>query len=296
MKISLIKLHKALHKKGWLKNGGDDSVRMLLTVHDEVVFEIRYDRVVEVIPLIVDLMESPWRIPKHPLWKVPLVVEPLIGFNWISGYKVERMPKDYTLKKDEVAINGFVYSTTRKPRTNTKGEITESLDQNEELDGKVFRLLNLPWLAGYELGKNISLGENTVSENTTIEAEKVETPIEKTQEIPPSVEISIETLIQESKVESPKVLESIVSETLEVQKASENNVLTVAINQLNEQTAKQVYQFMINNPDENGPCLHVTDIVGTTLVAPSLNLRVAKEGMIADLRRHNLLEEKDDDA
>jgi DNA polymerase I-like protein with 3'-5' exonuclease and polymerase domains len=303
MKISLIKLHKALHKKGWLKNGGDDSVRMLLTVHDEVVFEIRYDCVTEVIPLIVDLMESPWRIPKHPLWKVPLVVEPLIGFNWISGYKVERMPKDYILKKDEVAINGFVYSTTRKPRTNKKGEIIESLDQNEVLDGKVFRILNPPWLAGYELGKYVPPGNlwNAVSENTALtetkvsltETKKVE--IEKTQETPPSVEVSIETLIQETKVESPKVSDD-VPEVLNVQKTPEDDVLIVAINQLNEQTARQVYQFMINNPDENGPCLHVTDIVGTTLVAPSLNLRVAKEGMIADLRKHNLLEEKDNDA
>lgn len=85
MKIALVLLHKEFHKRGWLRSSGDDSVRMLLTVHDEIVFEIRKDRVQEAIPVIVKIMASPANIPKPPFapkWQVPLVVEPMIGLSW----------------------------------------------------------------------------------------------------------------------------------------------------------------------------------------------------------------------
>lgn len=83
LKISLIRLVKELGRLGWLKTGGDDSVRMLMTVHDEIVFEIRHDRLQEALPLISKIMESPSDIPN---WKIPLVVEPLIGLNWEAKY------------------------------------------------------------------------------------------------------------------------------------------------------------------------------------------------------------------
>jgi hypothetical protein len=83
LKISLVKLVKELHRKGWLKNGGDDSVRILMTVHDEIVFEVRDDRVPEALPLLVRNMQSPSDIAK---WKVPLIVEPLLGKSWAAKY------------------------------------------------------------------------------------------------------------------------------------------------------------------------------------------------------------------
>jgi DNA polymerase-1 len=164
MKICLIMLAKKFHRLGWLKSGGgDDSVRLLLTVHDEVVFEIRDDRVTEAIPLIVDCMEYPWLIPQTPKWRVPLVVEPLIGLNWKSGYAaerartdrhikladVERVEQGIPLRKFEVLVNGFIYSTTREPKKdkNTR-EIVETLDRQEQLEGTVFRIIDPPWLVG----------------------------------------------------------------------------------------------------------------------------------------------------
>lgn len=83
LKISLIRLVKELGRLGWLKTGGDDSVRLLMTVHDEIVFEIRNDRLQEALPLVSKIMESPSDIPN---WKIPLVVEPLIGLNWEAKY------------------------------------------------------------------------------------------------------------------------------------------------------------------------------------------------------------------
>lgn len=83
LKISLVKLVKELHRKGWLRNGGDDSVRMLMTVHDEIVFEVRDDRVPEALPILIECMESPSTLAN---WKIPLIVEPLLGKSWNAKY------------------------------------------------------------------------------------------------------------------------------------------------------------------------------------------------------------------
>jgi DNA polymerase I-like protein with 3'-5' exonuclease and polymerase domains len=84
MKISLVKLVKEFHKRGWRREGGgDDSVRMIMTVHDEIVFEIKHERLMEAVPIIIDIMESPSRMVR---WKVPLVVEPLLGQTWEAKY------------------------------------------------------------------------------------------------------------------------------------------------------------------------------------------------------------------
>lgn len=80
-KISLVKCVKEFTKRGWLKNGGDDSVRMLMTVHDEIVFEIRLDRLMDAMPVISELMESPDKMTRPP-WEVPLIVEPLVDTSW----------------------------------------------------------------------------------------------------------------------------------------------------------------------------------------------------------------------
>jgi DNA polymerase I-like protein with 3'-5' exonuclease and polymerase domains len=88
MKISMIKLVKELYRRGWLRNGGDDSVRLLMTVHDEIVFEVKHERLAEAVPLLIAIMESPSKMVN---WKVPLIVEPLISLNWeakIEWHKV----------------------------------------------------------------------------------------------------------------------------------------------------------------------------------------------------------------
>jgi len=78
IKISLVKCLKEFHARGWLKQG-DDSVRMLMTVHDEIVFEIKHERLAEAMPVIIEAMESPSKLVG---WEIPLIVEPLIGMHW----------------------------------------------------------------------------------------------------------------------------------------------------------------------------------------------------------------------
>jgi hypothetical protein len=52
---------------------------MIMTVHDEIVFEVKHERLVDAMPIIIEAMESPWKMAK---WKIPLVVEPLLGLTW----------------------------------------------------------------------------------------------------------------------------------------------------------------------------------------------------------------------
>lgn len=84
LKISLVRLVREFIKRRWLRNGGDDRVRMVMTVHDEIVFEIKKEHVMEVMPVIIEQMESPSNAASKK-WAVPLVVEPLIGTNWELG-------------------------------------------------------------------------------------------------------------------------------------------------------------------------------------------------------------------
>lgn len=83
LKIAMVQLTKFLTKKGWLKNGGDDSVRMMLTVHDEIVFEIKYERLQEALPLICHVMERPSTLAR---WEIPLVVDADVDLCWAAQH------------------------------------------------------------------------------------------------------------------------------------------------------------------------------------------------------------------
>lgn len=83
MKLSLSFLLKEFLLRGWRREGGDDSVRVLMTVHDELVFEIKHERLMEALPIIIHHMESPSTLAN---WQIPLVVEPLIGQSWEAKY------------------------------------------------------------------------------------------------------------------------------------------------------------------------------------------------------------------
>jgi DNA polymerase-1 len=58
---------------------GDTGARMLLQVHDELLFEVREDRVDEVRDLVVDRMQSALEL------EVPLVAEWGVGANWYEA-------------------------------------------------------------------------------------------------------------------------------------------------------------------------------------------------------------------
>lgn len=284
MKICLIMLTKKFQRLKWLKNGGDDSVRMLLTVHDEVVFEVRHDRVAEAIPLIVDTMEHPWKLPNKPKWTVPLVVEPLLGFNWKSGFAAERATKDrhikaseidrteeeIPLRRYEVLMNGFVYSTTREPKRDKKTrQIVETLDQQEVLEGEVFRIVDPPWLVGRSLPPAPPAPSNPEPE-----------VISGSAPTDPRPEASGSSRVQGTlELVSPS--------------APRPGVLRLRIQQLTMHSADQVCSAIINASDnDDGADLHLTDVTGHSLLGPG-RVRVREKPFIAELRYMNLLCEYD---
>lgn len=128
MKIAMILVHKECFKRGWLKtNGGDDSVRMLLTVHDELVFEIKPHRLLEALDVITENMEMPWKMarpPFSPPWKVPLVTDPLVGTTWAAetGARRAKPGEVANAEKGEVKGGHFIF---KKPPEWLKAILTE---------------------------------------------------------------------------------------------------------------------------------------------------------------------------
>ncbi|QFI56558.1 DNA polymerase I [Aeromonas simiae] len=64
----------------WIQTEGGDDIRMLMQVHDELVFEIREERVAALVPAIKSMMSAAAEL------HVPLVVEAGTGDNWDQAH------------------------------------------------------------------------------------------------------------------------------------------------------------------------------------------------------------------
>ncbi len=73
IKLAMIKIHKMLEKK-------KAKTKMVLQVHDELVFDAHKDEVDELRPLIVKLMEN--ALPVN----VPVIAETGVGNNWLDAH------------------------------------------------------------------------------------------------------------------------------------------------------------------------------------------------------------------
>lgn len=72
IKIAMIKIADELKKRGWWQK----DARMLLTIHDELLFEIKDNIIKEAEKFIIDIMESACEL------KVPIKVSVKMGENW----------------------------------------------------------------------------------------------------------------------------------------------------------------------------------------------------------------------
>lgn len=237
MKISMVLLHKEFHKRGWLRNSGDDSVRMLLTVHDEIVFEIRHDRVAEAVPLIVQTMAQPGKMAAK--WVVPLIVEPLVGPNWGTGYKCEPYKEGHKLEEGDVLLNGFVYGTIRTVDLGKEGPGPGEVEHfRDEASKKLkIRILDPAWLSGnapaVEPCKPVATSApGGAPRDASAPAKPAATP-------------------------------------------SKGRVVSMKIGRLTRGTVRQVFMACVDASDaENGKILHLKDLVGETLIDPSLSIKV----------------------
>ncbi|KKU75622.1 MAG: hypothetical protein UY02_C0046G0011, partial [Candidatus Giovannonibacteria bacterium GW2011_GWB1_47_6b] len=74
IKLAMIKVAEKIKTKKWQKQ-----VRMLLSVHDELVFEIADGIIKDAVELIKSEMENAYKI------SVPLKVESGYGDNWLDS-------------------------------------------------------------------------------------------------------------------------------------------------------------------------------------------------------------------
>lgn len=71
IKMAMVKIHKKIRNEKL-----ENRIRMLLTIHDELLFEIREDIIKEAAKFIADIMESVYEL------EVPIKVTTKVGKNW----------------------------------------------------------------------------------------------------------------------------------------------------------------------------------------------------------------------
>ena len=84
MKLAMGLLYREFKKRGWL-----DKVLMTITIHDELVFEIRNDIMGEAVPVIEHIMCR--ETVKNLKWAVPLKVDVEFGPNWTVPMNLTEM-------------------------------------------------------------------------------------------------------------------------------------------------------------------------------------------------------------
>jgi DNA polymerase I-like protein with 3'-5' exonuclease and polymerase domains len=121
LKLAMCFVDKQIRTLGW-----EDKVRYVLTVHDEVVFEVKPEFLMEVIPKLVEWMVKPGAVPKAHgrQWVVPLETEPGIDTHWRARFDFNHMvdgvipkPKDLDekgnyigkLKGNQYFADGKIY-------------------------------------------------------------------------------------------------------------------------------------------------------------------------------------------
>lgn len=122
LKIAMVSVHH------WIKsNNLQEYVRMLLTIHDEIVFEIRDDALTSIIPEIVKIMCK----DIHG-WKVPLVTDVELSKDWGSVMDLNKWLDILGVDKDQ---NAGYKDNTSDDSNNIIKEVKEKV-----VDVKDFRV------------------------------------------------------------------------------------------------------------------------------------------------------------
>lgn len=124
IKLSLCFVDKNIRKLGW-----EDRVKYVLTVHDEVVYEIKPEHLMEVIPKLDEWMTCVWQLPKvHGReWVVPLLTEPGIDNNWRAKHDFFEMTKGTPAKLNDITENGTYKGELKKNQYFDGGKIYQKI-------------------------------------------------------------------------------------------------------------------------------------------------------------------------
>jgi len=136
LKFAMCYVDKQIRKLGW-----EDRCRYVLTVHDEVVFEIRPQYLMEIVRKLDEWMVLPWMLPKaHGReWEVPLETEPGIDVHWRARFDYFAMvdgkvPTD----KKEIGPDGKFKGKLKKGQFFENGRIYQEIP--DFLKGYIWKL------------------------------------------------------------------------------------------------------------------------------------------------------------
>jgi DNA polymerase-1 len=75
IKLAMVKVHQAFKEHGFQS-------KMILQVHDELVFDVIKEEAEKIQPVIIDCMQSAMTLPNN----VPVVAEVGAGANWLEAH------------------------------------------------------------------------------------------------------------------------------------------------------------------------------------------------------------------
>ena len=268
MKLAMILLYKEFWARKWLKTNGDDSIRMLLTVHDEIVFEIRHDRVPEALEIISEKMSLPGRMVDRdhsPVWQVPLVVEPLIGLSWGGEYDYGKM------------THGEVKPPPPMPIDPATGQaMPEKLKPYEiRVGDRIFHRVP-PWLEGImEMGKKAAI---TPLPSTPTDGSPPAAPVAPPAAAAPTPTPAAPSAPAEAAPAKPK----------------DGGVVTLRLGVLTPLSLRKVTGACAEYAMTPGPkrILKLVTPTGEVLIDPSLGVLVDTDRFISALKELNLTDGK----
>lgn len=120
LKFAMCNVDKQLRTLGW-----KERCRYVLTVHDEVVFEIKPEYLMEIIPKLDEWMTLPWKLQKaHGRdWVVPLETEPGVDIHWRARYDFFKMTRGEPADPSKIAEDGNYNGELKKGQVYDAGRI-----------------------------------------------------------------------------------------------------------------------------------------------------------------------------
>lgn len=258
MKMSMVMLYKRFYKMGWLQDG---TARFLLTVHDELVFEVKHEKLMEVMPVLTEIMCSPAKMARG--WQVPLEVEPLLDLHWDPKYDYYKI------------MHGYIPEKGKSPKKN-----------DIEINGRCYQKIP-PWLEGYLVPDYMRTGEVPQTPPAQDPPPSNPTPAASTPPIEPQVtQTAVPATPVETKtsslVSAPPPARTSVPPNGNGKSKPENGVLTYHISPYNltSNTVKQVSAACMRCQDSEGKVLHILESGNNeTLVDPALQIKSEPESL-----------------
>jgi hypothetical protein len=135
IKFALCYVDKQLRTLGW-----KDRCRYVLTVHDEVVFEIKPEYLMEIVRKLDEWMTLPWKLPKAHgrSWVVPLLTEPGIDIHWRARFDYFKMVDGIPVKEKDLDENGKYTGKLKKDEYFADGRVYQKVP--DFLEGSIKRL------------------------------------------------------------------------------------------------------------------------------------------------------------